>query len=443
MLAHVKRDEILALASQTARAAPKGAVSEAIQGIHMEADNRRSMLTLTATNYEIVIRASMGATVEQPGSVVVDPTLFPAILSKLPTEDVDLEVERNGRLTIRSGQSCFHLDVFSGDKYPMPELPFPDDTLPVSGLCSLVRNTAFAAAEEGSTSPQMKCVRLQVGPDGLKACTSNGFCIMEADGDKQCKGHIELLLPTHSLKVLASISKDSDVYEMGLAGKSLVFWSGTLLFSARLVEGRFPDTNGVFKQFHSQFSAHLNTSELRNAISVVSAVAESSGRIEIAFGEHEVILSAESAYRVSALWMERGKTSGYWKLTGAWDVLNLARFLRAAIRQSARPCADIFQEKLGEMEHISQYEFEVLQDAHDHNDVHINGVFSVDFSKHHFGFWLPGQGWRVYPFQDISSAAFKASRKNGATKEECLERFFGALEGRPFRTDPLPTEKEA
>mgnify|MGYP000008138714 FL=1 len=152
---------------------------------------------------------------------------------------------------------------------------------------------------------------------------------------------------------------------------------------------------------------------------------------------------AAEAYRVSALWMERGKTSGYWKLTGAWDVLSLARFLRAAIRQSARPCADVFQEKLGEMDHISQYEFEVLQDAHDHNDVHINGVFSVDFSKHHFGFWLPGQGWQVYPFQDISSAAFKASRKNSATKEECLERFFGALEGRPFRTDPLPTEKEA
>ena len=52
-----------------------------------------------------------------------------------------------------------------------------------------------------------------------------------------------------------------------------------------------PYTNGVFKQFHSQFSAHLNTSELRNAISVVSAVAESNGRIEIAFGEHEVTAS--------------------------------------------------------------------------------------------------------------------------------------------------------
>lgn len=188
MLVHAKRQEMLLLASQAAKAAPKSASAEAVKGIHIEADGRRSMLTLTTTNYEIVIRTSMGACVEQSGSVVVSSVLFPAILSKLPEEDVDLEVETNGRLAIRSGNSCFRLDVLSGDKYPMPELPFPDDTLPVSGLCSLARNTVFAAAEENTQSPSMKCVRLQIGPDGLKACTSNGFCIMEADGDKQCKG---------------------------------------------------------------------------------------------------------------------------------------------------------------------------------------------------------------------------------------------------------------
>ena len=302
MLAHVKRQEMLTLAFQAAKAVPRstGAQADAIKGIHIEADSRRSMLTLTATNYEVAIRTSMAASVEESGSCVVSASLFPAVIAKLPEEDVDLETSESGRLTIRAGNSCFHLGVFPGDRYPMPELPFPDDTLPVSGLCSLARNTVFAAAEDGSQSPPLKCIQLHIGPEGLKASASNGFCVMEADGDKTCRGHSELLLPAHSLKVLAAISKDSDVYEMGLAGKSLVFWSGTLLFSARLVEGRFPDTNGVFKQFHSQFSAHLNTSELRNAISVVSAVAESSGKIEIAFGEHEVILSAESAYGKSS-----------------------------------------------------------------------------------------------------------------------------------------------
>lgn len=295
MLVHANRQEMLLLASQTAKAAPKATSVEAVKGIHVEADSRRSMLTLTATNYEIVIRASMGASVERSGSVVVSSTMLPSILSKLPEDDVELEVGRTGRLAIRSGCSCFHLDVLSGDKYPMPEVPFPDDTVPVSGLRSLAHNTIFAAAEDAAQSVEMKCIRLQIGPDGLKATASNGFRMIEADGDKECRGKRELLFPAHSLRILASISTDSDVYEMGLAGKSLVFWSGTLLFSARLVEGRYPDTERVFNQFRGQFSIHLDAGELSHAIAAVAAVAESNARIELAFGEHEVILSAESA----------------------------------------------------------------------------------------------------------------------------------------------------
>ena len=301
MLVHANRKEMLLLASQAAKAVPKSTTSEAINGIHVEADGRRSMLTLTATNYEIVIRTSMGASVEQSGSIVVSSTLFPAILAKLPEENVDLEIEVNGRLAIRSGHSCFRLDVLPGDKYPMPELPFPDDTLPVSGLCSLTRNTAFAAAEDNTKSPFMRCVQLRIGPEGLKACSSNGFCIMEADGDKQCKGKSDLLLPSRSLKTLASISKDSDVYEMGLAGKSLVFWSGTLLFSARLAEGRFPEVGAFFQNFACEYSVHLNAGELRDALETVAALAESNARIELAFGEHEIVLSAESAYGRSSV----------------------------------------------------------------------------------------------------------------------------------------------
>lgn len=288
MLVHVKRDELLAIAAQTAKAAPKTATSEAVLGIHVEADSRRSMLTLTATNYEIVIRASMGASVEQSGSVVISAALFPAAIASLPEQDVDLETEHPGQLTIRSGHARFRLSALSGDKYPMPELPFPDDTLPVSGLRSLARNTLFAVAEDGVPSPPMKCVRLHVGPDGLKASASNGFCIMEADGDKQCKGQIELLLPARSLKVLASLSNDSDVYEMGVTGKSLVFWSGTLLFSARLVEGKFPNTSGIFEQFKCQYSVHLDAAEFIRALEVAESVSESNHRVELTFGEHEI-----------------------------------------------------------------------------------------------------------------------------------------------------------
>jgi len=158
MLAHVKRQEMLTLAYQAAKAVPRtaGAQADAIKGIHMEADSRRSMITLTA------IRTSMAASVEESGSCVVSASLFPEVIAKLPEEDVDLETGESSRLTIRSGNSCFHLDVLPGDRYPMPELPFPDDTLPVSGLCSLARNTVFAAAEVHPASHRPR------GPEGVR-----------------------------------------------------------------------------------------------------------------------------------------------------------------------------------------------------------------------------------------------------------------------------------
>ena len=63
MLAHIKREDLLRLSKQAALAVPKNTTIKELQGIHLEADEGNSMLTLTATNLEITIRASMGAVV--------------------------------------------------------------------------------------------------------------------------------------------------------------------------------------------------------------------------------------------------------------------------------------------------------------------------------------------------------------------------------------------
>lgn len=181
MLIHANRDELLRLSKQVALAVPKTTEIIDLRGIHMEADARRSMLTLTATNQEIAIQASMGAVVEQSGSMVMDARLLPSILALLPEETLDMELG------------------------------------------------------------------------------------------------------------------DGDIYEMGLAGKSIVFWSGTLLFSARLMAGKYPDTKMLLEKFQSKYSVSLAAEELVSAINAVSPVMETEGiRIGISFGEHEIHISAET-----------------------------------------------------------------------------------------------------------------------------------------------------
>jgi len=293
MLAHIKRGELLRLSKQTALAVPKKAAVKELAGVHLEADSRLSMLTLTATNLEIAIRAYMSAVVERPGSVVINARLLAAIMAQLPEEDVDLELLDNGQLSIRSGTTGYCLDVLPGEKYPMPELPFPDDTVPVTGLWSLVRQTAFAVSQD-EKAPLMSCIKLTLGPDGLRGVSTNGYCIMEAQGDKNCKGQSELLVPAHSLAVLAALSRDSDVYEMGLAGKSVVFSNGTLLFSARLMEGAYPNTRPFLEKFQGKYSVNLSAEEFTAAVNSVAVVGLENPRIEVSFGEHEIRVCAET-----------------------------------------------------------------------------------------------------------------------------------------------------
>ena len=199
MRVHANRDSALVLAAQASKAVPKITTIPELKGIHMEADARLAMLTMTATNQEVSIRASMPAAVEESGSAVIPADLLPDILKRLPGDQVSFSTVGPGIIHIGSGYAEYRLNILDAAKYPLPEVPFLEDTIPVSGICSLARQTLFAAAA-GDQQNILKTVRLKVGPYGLKATSSNGFCIAEAAGDKNCVAASEtcILVPARS-----------------------------------------------------------------------------------------------------------------------------------------------------------------------------------------------------------------------------------------------------
>ena len=301
MRVQCSRDGLCVLAKHASCAAARPPSPQELCGIHIQADRARSSLTLTATDVNVSIRTSMCAEVERSGSAVVSARLLPKLLACLPEETAALELPDNGRLSIRSGAAAYALDVLPGERYPMPELPYPEDTAAVTGLRALTRHTVFAASSQPD-APLMGCVKLILDQTGLKGMSTNGFCITEAMGDDACQGRSELLIPARSLSVLAALSQDSDVYEMGLAGKNVVFWNGTMLFSARLVEGAFPDVSAVLKRFQGRYSVIVEAGALCAALSSVTAVlGDRPGQAGLSCQEGALTVSAQSACGMSSL----------------------------------------------------------------------------------------------------------------------------------------------
>ena len=72
-----------------------------------------------------------------------------------------------------------------------------------------------------------------------------------------------------SLGKLAGMCGDEDVFRVGTTGKSIVFFKENFLFSARLMEGGYIDTDSLLKTITNSFTVLTDTKEMREALSSV------------------------------------------------------------------------------------------------------------------------------------------------------------------------------
>ncbi len=290
----MQRDALLALTKQAAYAAPDIANLPEVSGIHFAAGEKA--VTLTATNFEIAIRATGAANVTEGGSMIVDTQLFPEIISKLPEKEVLLETEKaDHRLHIKSGHAEFHIGVLPGRNYNMPQLPMPLDMVTVTGIPTLARRTAFAASSGEKAKAMLKGVYITLSRTGLMATACNGVQLVQAFGDKECMGDVSFLMPARALKVLARLSDDESAYRMGLTDKSVVFTNETVLFSSRRIEGGYLDANAVFSSVLPVYRALVKAPEFCRAVESACIVASAGAPVALTIHQDRLALECSNA----------------------------------------------------------------------------------------------------------------------------------------------------
>ncbi len=235
----MNRAELLSAAQRAAAIAPEDSPVEALRGTLLEANAATGALTLTATNLETALEQSLSCPAAEDDALVVDAKLLAGMLERLPGDTVELK-RRPGVpvLSLRGGQTGYDVAIWERGSFPKLEIPFPEDTVKLSGIPSMARHTMFATAED-KDKPLMRCVNLMFTQKGLKGAGYNGRCMVTAQGDDKSTGNINLLLPANSLEKLAALCKDEDEFYVGIAGKNLVFMRQGFKLSARLMEGDY------------------------------------------------------------------------------------------------------------------------------------------------------------------------------------------------------------
>ena len=311
----VNRQEFLAVAQDAEKIIPSASQMDVLKCTFLSAADGK--LTVAATNHEVAIERQIKADVAEEGSVIVDAHLLCGMLRLLEDEFVTFAREDH-TLRVSGKSAVYTIIVFDEKEYPRMEIPFPADTVPVTGIPAMAKRTVFAVAEDNS-KPQMRCVHLIFTSDGLRAVGSDSYRIAMAKGDSKSTGATDMLIPATSLEKLAQLVTNKDQLRVGTTGKTVVFMMEDpyLLFSARLMEGDYFDAEQLMSRVQSAFSVLTDAEKLRGIVQSACAVRGEQSRFCLSFKGSTLGVMHENEFGKSTAEMDVVPLSGnpageYW-----------------------------------------------------------------------------------------------------------------------------------
>ena len=293
----VNRLIMLEAAKTTAKIAPSNAHTDVLNGILVECSDDTGEVFLTATNHEVAIQQKVIASVKESGTMLINARMLVGMMSLLAGEFVTLSADRPDLLTATSGRSRYQINCLPATGYPNPIMPFPEESVFMTGICSLAKRTTFLVSTD-ERKPALQCVNIKLKNNAVHAAASDGLRMMLIKDSSDSTEEREFLLPGYSLKMLASISEDSDMFEVGDIGKHVVFVRGDMIFTIRkLTTDTYMDTSALIKRVNPVYSAVTEAGKMKEALGLISVGAlagKTHAPINLAMLGNEIALSCKT-----------------------------------------------------------------------------------------------------------------------------------------------------
>ena len=278
----IMRERLLDGLSDVMKAVSSKTTIPILTGIKLEISEQG--LRLTGSDSDITIQTFIATEengeqvmrVIEEGSIVLQARVFNEIIRKLPTNDVEIEVNDHYQTHIRSGKSEFHLIGLEPSEYPLlPEIQ--DDRefiIPADLLKSIVRETVFAVSTSESR-PVLTGVHWEVKNGELicVATDSHRLARRKVVLEQLPEGEYSVVIPGKSLNELSKIIGDSSApVHIVMTKQQVLFKTEDVLFYSRLLEGNYPDTSRLIPNEYKT-TVTMNGKSLLHAIDRASLLA--------------------------------------------------------------------------------------------------------------------------------------------------------------------------
>ncbi len=231
---------------------------------------------LTGTDLEIQIIAKINLHPEEPGSITVSARKFLDICRLFPNDAEIICELQDDKVKVLSGRGRFSLTTLPAENYPdFSESEFEDQFLINAGkLKKALDKTLFCMANQ-DVRYYLNGLLLNVSNSRIKLVASDGHRLSLYDDDiGQATGYeTRIILPRKGIQELSRLLDDPDAeLNIQFSNNNIRIFYKDLVFSAKLVDAKYPDFGRVFDQpFYN--SILIQKQILKDALTRVAVLA--------------------------------------------------------------------------------------------------------------------------------------------------------------------------
>lgn len=221
-------------------------------------------LKMCATNLEMAITCWVAAKVEEEGAITVPAKLLSELVSSMPNERVDLNLNAKTKaLNVKCSRYDANLKGIDAEEFPPIPVVGDDSKITAAGklLKKGIAEVAFAAASDESR-PVLAGVLVRLRGSSLTLAAADGFrlSVSTVELGQAAPQEMDVIVPARALHELARVAGDDETVEISItAGRNQALFrlekqeaglAGVELVS-RLIEGSFPNYEQIIPKSHS------------------------------------------------------------------------------------------------------------------------------------------------------------------------------------------------
>ena len=211
-------------------------------------DLDHNVLTVSASDLETTMSATLEIDSESKGSVAVPAKLLLEILKTFPEQPLTFTVEENNTIEISSNSGKYAVAYAPSDEFPKSvNLDDPSVTLvPADVLATAISKTIFAAGND-DLRPVMSGVFFQFSPQGLIFVATDAHKLVKyARTDVTASQVADFIMPKKPLNILKNILGTSDAeVKIEYNDSNAAFSFDNYVLMCRLIDGKYPNYEAV------------------------------------------------------------------------------------------------------------------------------------------------------------------------------------------------------